>query len=663
MGGPSISGHRIIPQEDAATVQSLPAQSTISQEAAKQRVENYFGHHYDMLSALESQSTSESPALASDNVKNSIKQIYETANQELKKIEASITRQLNEPGKTLSKKEIKNLKKELQNVEKQTAEIIHKTQVATLTEIAKSQVTMDKRALLEVYIKTITAGGWKAKILKAKSHLPFFFPGAYEASKAFKTGKETLEAQSRKSFDNLKGADQLTSHQAIQKEFATDAVKALSKRAGVVAHGDAFRFSFNLDRKKIRKQIKSFHAQNISQKTERKTIEHAITQPVGTPGKVATTIVPLNSEFDNSKGITSVFGRIFGSAGLSSMNRFEPHVINAAETGLTKDGKLLFTGLRHAILSSKLEKDPELRAENSRAMAKELVQAAVIQQISGQGGAFPETSREHPFVMDFMSVSLVTPDLLSKLKDGDISERVMLKDQENALKSLSGVQEFQIGDKTVFVQVNPMPFNYGVNAGAVGAIKPLLKKKLGLDRQHVLNKESFKKLEARVGNFLTDDRLAPSQREHVQVLWKDIQEMSKTKSSYLKGGNQYELGAKLLILSNLLNRTDQGSKCAFNCKSGKDRTGEMDAMVKAFALIGDRYGGRIPTSQEFRTSEALRAEFLETLVTLLKEGGGLEWASLNTGVRGYKLSEEAKVWGMKDEDFREIQGLSKMIES
>jgi len=412
----------------------------------------------------------------------------------------------------------------------------------------------------------------------------------------------------------------------------------------------------------IKKQIKSFHAQNISQKTERKTIEHTITQKAGVTGNVTAKIIPLNSEFDKSKGTSSVFGRIFGSKGLSSMNRFEPHVVNAAETSLEKNGKPLFTGLRHAILSNKLEKDPKVRAENSRAMAKEVVHAAVMQQIKEQGGSIPQTSAEHPLVMDFMSVSLVTPDLLSKAKDAKISERVMLKDQENALKSLSGLQEFKIGNETVFVEVNPMPFNYGVNAGAVGEIKPLLNKKLGLDRQHTLNQESFKKLEGRVNNFLADESLAPGQKESLNSLWKDIQEMGKTKSSYLDGGNQYELGAKLLILSNLLNRTNQGSKCAFNCKSGKDRTGEMDSMVKAFVLLGDKYG-KIPTNQEFRQSEPLREEFVETLVTLLKEGGGLDLADMNTGVRGYKLSNEAKVWGMKDEDFREIQGLSKMIES
>jgi phosphatidylinositol-4,5-bisphosphate 4-phosphatase len=147
----------------------------------------------------------------------------------------------------------------------------------------------------------------------------------------------------------------------------------------------------------------------------------------------------------------------------------------------------------------------------------------------------------------------------------------------------------------------------------------------------------------------------------------DINTLMKDKHAYLEGNNQYEVGAKILLLTNIMNRALVAKKekiaisGAFNCASGKDRTGMMDGILKTFALMTDKRG-KCPTHQEFtaegESGDLLRKEFTDILVSLLLESGVLEITYLNTGAKGLKVSEEARLFNLPLEDFLQMQGLS-----
>ena len=74
-----------------------------------------------------------------------------------------------------------------------------------------------------------------------------------------------------------------------------------------------------------------------------------------------------------------------------------------------------------------------------------------------------------------------------------------------------------------------------------------------------------------------------------------------------------------------------GETPLFNCKSGKDRTGQLDAEVKFLATAADESGGRVPALDEsMEVWRPVRNDFVFNT-------GNLEMQRLNTGLPGYKL--------------------------
>jgi phosphatidylinositol-4,5-bisphosphate 4-phosphatase len=135
------------------------------------------------------------------------------------------------------------------------------------------------------------------------------------------------------------------------------------------------------------------------------------------------------------------------------------------------------------------------------------------------------------------------------------------------------------------------------------------------------------------------------------------------KKAYLAGGNQYEIGAKILNLTHLMNQVAGGTEGAFNCMSGKDRTGVMDAVARTFAVMR-QLNGKFPihaelTYAELTYNEEIKKQFREIFSQMLQEYGGLEVTEINTGAMGFKVGGEANLYGLEKEIFKAIQGLSK----
>ena len=114
----------------------------------------------------------------------------------------------------------------------------------------------------------------------------------------------------------------------------------------------------------------------------------------------------------------------------------------------------------------------------------------------------------------------------------------------------------------------------------------------------------------------------------------DVKTIWEQKSYRRGGGDPYKMVSRLALVSHLMGETP-----LFNCKSGKDRTGQLDAEVKFLATVADQQDGQIPSVD--RSMEAWRSARNDfTLNT-----GNLEMQRLNTGLPGYKL---AGVSGLKN---------------
>jgi hypothetical protein len=120
------------------------------------------------------------------------------------------------------------------------------------------------------------------------------------------------------------------------------------------------------------------------------------------------------------------------------------------------------------------------------------------------------------------------------------------------------------------------------------------------------------------------------------------------------GTEPYKMPTRLAVLADLL-----GVKVAFNCKSGKDRTGELDAEIKHMKTEM-AITGKVPHYKRERAPEEIR-RFHEVVTN----GGNQRMQELNTGFAGYKLKGVGALYKQfggdgHDELTRNFHGLSHM---
>ena len=335
-----------------------------------------------------------------------------------------------------------------------------------------------------------------------------------------------------------------------------------------------------------------------------------------------------------------------------------------------------------------------LRTQASQDMAKEMAVAALV----SNPAKFEQALNGETVSLDLTSVSLVTPDGLRHLKSSSDSERTMLTMQQQAFAKLQdgGTVELPVRDaegnpRTVSAKVNVRQFNFGVNEGAVGSIAgvlpasrlglgrmtgwnfamavndPGLTKLLGPSSNQGLGGDLAAKVEALQAHAEeVEDMLAAARgvaaevpvrdtesRAYVGQLESELSTVRKNIRTLSDAGAQikslwstqgyrdgehdpYKLVSRLALASHLM-----GEDTLFNCKSGKDRTGQLDAEVKYLAVYADKNDGALPpVGTGMEASRAARSDF--TLHT-----GNLEMQRLNTGLPGYKLNTDT-VSGLND---------------
>ncbi len=370
----------------------------------------------------------------------------------------------------------------------------------------------------------------------------------------------------------------------------------------------------------------------------------------------------------------------------------EAELRNVARDALGGDGAEV-DGIVQAVRGSRKQADAaalQIRTAVSQNMAKEMAVAA----LASNPAKFEEALNGETVTLDLTSVSVVTPD---RIRGAKKSERTMLSLQQQGLAKLQEapsvrleVRDAQGQARTVTAKVNVRQFNFGVNEGAIGrrgpvrnATNPVMSRLMGWSFAMKVNDPGLTKLvgpagttglggdlavriQEMRGRSVAIEAVLPSARErlersggdaetsaYVSGLERELGSLRKSIRTLSDAGEQikslwttrgygdgdsdpYKMVSRLALASHVM-----GEDTLFNCKSGKDRSGQLDAEVKYLAAYADRNGGALPpVGGDMNASRTARSAF--TLHT-----GNLEMQRLNTGLPGYKLDTDT-VTGLND---------------
>lgn len=310
------------------------------------------------------------------------------------------------------------------------------------------------------------------------------------------------------------------------------------------------------------------------------------------------------------------------------------HAVNLACTEVSVGGTTLFQGIRHGVNSAYTIKDPAARRQANNARALEIFTAALQSSpalLRQAQAAQPGTVIDLPL----LSTSLLTPDFFRRF--GGSAERNHLREQCNAwLESCpGGVCQIPVptanGTKMVTVRPNVVAFNFGVNAGAQNSTKGLF---FSWSFSNRYNSQAMAQLfgsapnwqGGMVGQYLSQPHVSAQDRNLITALRSQIIELWESGDYKKTGEDPYRLPARLAMLGHAM-----GMMPLFNCKSGKDRTGQMDVACKTLALQIHERGGTLPPLAGPRTNMDRRI-----LHQVAINGGNFEMQRMNTGLAGFK---------------------------
>ncbi|AMO57379.1 inositol phosphate phosphatase SopB [Endozoicomonas montiporae] len=376
------------------------------------------------------------------------------------------------------------------------------------------------------------------------------------------------------------------------------------------------------------------------------------------------------------------------------------HATNLLRTDFQIDGQTEFTGVRHGIADPYGIKGggdaKALKAQGARKKAEEILITALSTkpELFRQALKAAETGRDIPTLLT-NSISLVTTGV------GSSKEAKSQKAQNEAFDFFTNPKnqpvEIEVPGpdgslRKIRVNFKQSRFNIPVNWGGVGpaslifggrrnqarmnnqAIKDLIGKPekdedIGGMAGHWLGQYEQKqallsyKLTAEQNRAEPDKALIEELKQEYGQLAKDkrtIEDLGRQiKEIYRKGTHHhehkdaYKLAARVALLTHKL-----GAVPLMNCKSGKDRTGMLDAEIKFLAARIDN-DGKVPEPGSLTDDE--KALFREMLL----KSGNHEVQEMNVGVRGYKTEKIGSITErVSDEAVREeVRGLSKSIRS
>ncbi|AXC64363.1 type III secretion system effector inositol phosphate phosphatase [Salmonella enterica] len=333
---------------------------------------------------------------------------------------------------------------------------------------------------------------------------------------------------------------------------------------------------------------------------------------------------------DMKIGTQDIFPSAYQGKGVCSWDTKNIHHANnlwMSTVSAHEDGKdkTLFCGIRHGVLSPYDVKDPLLRQTGAENKAKEVLTAALFSKPE----LLTRALEGEAVNLKLVSVGLLTAsNVLGK-------EGTMVEDQMRAWQSLTQpgkMIHLKIRNKdgelqTVKIKPEIAAFNVGVNELA-------LKLGFGLKTSDSYNVEALHQLlgndlrpEAKPGGWV-GDWLAqyPDNYKVVNILARQIKDIWKNNLHHKDGGEPYKLAQRLAMLANEIDAVP-----AWNCKSGKDRTGMMDSEIKRETIsLHQTHTLNAPGSLPDRSGQ-------EIFQKVLLNSGNLEIQKQNTGGAGNKV--------------------------
>lgn len=360
-------------------------------------------------------------------------------------------------------------------------------------------------------------------------------------------------------------------------------------------------------------------------------------------------------------GAADIFPQGYDNNGVCSASTTETrHAANLWQSELKDDaGQTLFKGIRHGILSPYGVEDATLRQDGARQRATEVATAALF----SQPDKLQQALAGDTVTLRLTSTALVTPGLGG--------ESGMLRDQIGAWRALtSAPQPLTLQIKNADGELQPVRVNLEVAAFNFGVNELALKLGMGHKESDKLNLEALHQLLGLdlkpgkapggwVGDYLAQN---PANKKQVEIMAMQLQEIWAKQSHRSDGGEPYKAAQRVAMLA-----FEIGAVPCWNCKSGKDRTGMLDAEIKREAIA--QHQGRAPS----RPGVALDPEMRELFGKVLTQGGNLEVQAYNTGAPGNKVMKQLPFGSLLNLSYarrvgdvaawQQAQGLSTLLKS
>lgn len=301
------------------------------------------------------------------------------------------------------------------------------------------------------------------------------------------------------------------------------------------------------------------------------------------------------------------------------------------ETGRTV---ALFEAVRHGVISPYgLEKNNVNRQEGARNRAREVLTAALFSD---------NEKLQQALNGELVQLRLSSTALLTPVNIGAFTEKQQLQDQFEAWEWLSQqkplmlmIRDAEGQLKNVKIDLQVIKFNSGVNEFALTVGRGPLAFANGhkyADKYNIRSLEQLlghgflEKSNAALGGWVGEYLREATDSKNTSVIKQladEIKEIWTRKLHHQDGGDPYKLARRIVFLSYLIKVIP-----CYNCKSGKDRTGWLDAEVKMMAAIFHHTGKLTPLGQPISQDEQ------QLLRQILLEGGNLDIQTLNTGLPG-----------------------------
>jgi len=330
-------------------------------------------------------------------------------------------------------------------------------------------------------------------------------------------------------------------------------------------------------------------------------------------------------------------GKIYGNdrtGGHTSGDKSTTDAVNVWQSQLrAEDGRSIFNAVRHGVcVADKLEGEERTNAAISRAegVAKAvfLARPDLLAKADGTRG-----TEANPIEFDITNISL-----LSTVNEGDL-----VAGQHGAFEAINGRQApiklVMAGGETIYIKPKFTMFNFSVN--------PM--RCFSGTTQTKMNEAAFAAFSSRVDAYLAAHPDDPK-RDVIRQLLFEVKEVVDHPQKYQRDSKDlYKASSRLAVLSNLI-----GEVPTYNCKSGKDRTGQNDVEAKFLATLIEH---KMPIPE---LNAPLTPEQTRIYRDIALESGNLEIQQINTGLGGFKTSNKAaNVTRMGGDDDKFMKGVFK----